>query len=298
VTLTATVIVPTHDHGPTLRPAVESALAQTVKDIEIFVIGDGVPDITREIVGELARADERVRFFDHPKGPRHGEIYRHEALENARGRIVCYLSDDDLWFSDHVETVSRLLADADFAGALAAHFTEDGELLSWPADLALQEFRERMLSGRTNYVPLSCAAHTLTAYRRLPEGWSTTPGGVHTDLYMWCKFLRESDVRLRSTTRPTVLHFPSTHRTTWTAEERIAELERWATRLADPAEAETVRGEVLDRLVRRAAEIDVAADALQATRTWRLREWVLGARVFGTAARALAARAARRGAEP
>ena len=40
--------------------------------------------------------DERVRFLDFPKGARHGELNRHEALREARGRIVCYLSDDDL----------------------------------------------------------------------------------------------------------------------------------------------------------------------------------------------------------
>jgi glycosyltransferase involved in cell wall biosynthesis len=104
MSVAATVIVPTHDHGPTLRLSVGSALAQTIEDIEVLVIGDGVPDVTREIVGELSRNDERLRFFDHPKGLRHGELYRHEALAQARGEIVCYLSDDDLWFPEHVAT--------------------------------------------------------------------------------------------------------------------------------------------------------------------------------------------------
>ena len=72
MSVAATVIVPTHDHGPTLRLSVGSALAQTVEDIEVLVVGDGVPDVTREIVGELSRVDERVHFFDHPKGQRHG----------------------------------------------------------------------------------------------------------------------------------------------------------------------------------------------------------------------------------
>src|SRR5215210_721750 len=72
--LEATVLIPTHDHGPLLLHSARSALAQTVEEIEVFISGDGVPEVTREIVSELKR-DERVRFFDHPKGPRHGEIY-------------------------------------------------------------------------------------------------------------------------------------------------------------------------------------------------------------------------------
>ena len=127
--LEATVIIPTHDHGPMLLHSARSALAQTVEEIELFIVGDGVPEVTREIVSELKR-DERVRFFDHPKGPRHGEIYRHAALQEARGEIVCYLSDDDLCFPEHVACMRRLLSSADFAHALPRiHRRTRGDLL-------------------------------------------------------------------------------------------------------------------------------------------------------------------------
>src|SRR6185437_15846190 len=97
VSTAATVLIPTHDHGRTLLRSVPSALAQTVSELEVFVVGDGVPDETRELMTELAAADNRVRFFDNPKGERHGEAHRHAALQEARGEIVCYLSDDDVW---------------------------------------------------------------------------------------------------------------------------------------------------------------------------------------------------------
>ena len=60
-------------------------------------------------------ADPRVRFFDLPKGERHGERNRHLALAEAAGRIVCYLSDDDLLLPRHVATMLELLEGADFA---------------------------------------------------------------------------------------------------------------------------------------------------------------------------------------
>ena len=293
----ATVIVPTHDHGPTLRVTLASALAQTVADIEIFVIGDGVPDVTREILADLMQRDERVRFFDHPKGPRHGEAYRHEALREARGDIVCYLSDDDLWFPEHVAMMRELLEKADFANVLPVAFKDDGELMSWPANLALQPFRERMLAGK-NVINLSCGAHTKDAYRRLPIGWSAAPKGLSTELYMWQKLLRLPGLRVRSGTRPTALHFPSTYRTTWTSEERVAELERWARRMADPAWHAQFLGEVLDDIATQAAHIQVTLRAAYATRTWRLRNWLLQAPVLGPAARALVARGAARAGEP
>jgi GalNAc5-diNAcBac-PP-undecaprenol beta-1,3-glucosyltransferase len=169
MTLAATVVVPTHDHGPTLLRSVGSALAQTVEDLEVFVIGDGVPALTREIVAELAAADERVRFFDNPKGPRHGEIYRHEALQQARGEIVCYLSDDDLWLPGHLEQLRDLLADADFAHASPLWIDTEGRPRPWLVDLERPFYRELILSGE-NRIPLPCAGHTSALYRRLPAG--------------------------------------------------------------------------------------------------------------------------------
>ena len=296
MSVAATVIVPTHDHGPTLRLSLGSALAQTVEDIEVLVIGDGVPDVTREIVGELSRSDERLRFFDHPKGPRHGELYRHEALAQARGEIVCYLSDDDLWFPEHVATMQKLLDRHDFANALPVHATVEGVVASLVVDLGDRRFPERMVRG-TSFIPLSCGAHTLDAYRRLPEGWSTTPPGIFTDLFMWQKFLRQPGCRVRSGTVPTLLLFPSRGRRDSTSDERVEELERWASKVADERWRQDFIAEVLDSTVRDRARI--AADLADAhgTRTFRLRRRVLATPVLGSAVKALARRGVARATE-
>ena len=298
MSIAATVIVPTHDHGPTLRFALASALAQTIEDIEVLVIGDGVPDVTREIVGEVSRQDERVRFFDHPKGPRHGEPYRHEALGEARGEIVCYLCDDDLWLPQHVELVREALEGADFVATHPVHVTPEGELLSWPADLSRPWFREQMLSGAANFVPLSSAGHTLELYRRLPVGWSAAPTSTFTDIFMWQKILRLPGVRARSVYRPTVIHFPSSQRRGWTPEARASEIEPWAERVADPTSRQQLTTDFLERALSRAAAAEAAAGALRTTRTWQIRNWLLGVPAFGTAAKALARRGARRATEP
>jgi GalNAc5-diNAcBac-PP-undecaprenol beta-1,3-glucosyltransferase len=296
MSVAATVIVPTHDHGPTLRSSLGSVLAQTVEDIEVFVIRDGVPDVTREIVGALSRTDARVRFFDHPKGPRHGELYRHEALAQARGEIVCYLSDDDLWFPEHIESMKTLLDRHDFANSLPVHVTVEGVVASLVVDLGDPRFPERMVGG-TSFIPLSCGAHTLDAYRRLPEGWSTTPPGIYTDLFMWQKLLRQPRCRVQSGTLPTLLLFPSRGRRDSTINERVEELARWASKVADERWRQDFVTEVLDSAVRDRARIAADLAEAQSTRTFRLRRRVLAAPVLGAAARALARRGAGRATE-
>ena len=230
----ATVVLPTHDHGPLLRLSLTTLQEQTVEDIEIFVIGDGVPDETRELVAEIGRSDPRIRFFDNPKGPRNGEIHRAAALAEARGEIVCYQADDDLWCPDHVAELRGLLAAADFAHTVALSVAPDGSVTPWFAALEAGVLRAFMLRG-SNFVPLSGAGHTLAAYRDLPFGWRTTPRGIWTDLYMWQQFLEQPGLRFASGSRPGVFNFPAPARRSWTLADRLGELQRWHAFLASSA---------------------------------------------------------------
>ena len=247
----ATVLIPTHDHGPTLRHSVATALTQSVKDIEIFIVGDGMPEAARDVARSVARLDPRIRLFERPKAPRHGETLRHEALREATGQAVCYLSDDDLWMPDHVETMLALLEHCDFANALPLYLDRRQGLGSWTIVLERDYFRQLILSG-TNRIPLSCAAHTLDMYRKLPHGWRTTPTGTPTDFYMWQQCLAEPDCRAKSAARPTVLVFPSPTRKDMTAAERAEELAEWSGRITGPA----FTTQALERFVRECARIE------------------------------------------
>ena len=229
----ATVLVPTHDHSLTLGHAVASALGQTVSDLEVMIVGDGVPEATREVVGRLTAADERVRFLDNPKGAGNGELHRHAALADAKGRTVCYLADDDLWLPDHVETMASLLDEADFGAATTLRHRPGREPEVLVHDLKTELYRDLLLAG-ANKVPLSSGAHTMEMYRRLPHGWRPKPPGVPSDLHMWHQFLAEPSCHAASSARPTVLNFPAPDRRGWSPEERAAELEGFLRSFSDP----------------------------------------------------------------
>jgi hypothetical protein len=289
--IAATVVIPTFDHGPTLRLSVASVLAQTVTDLEVFVIGDGAPDETRAIVAELAARDPRVRFFDHPKGPRHGEIYRHQALAEARGRIVAYLGDDDLMLPDHVASMGRLLERADLANALPVHIAPDDSVWVDAIDLGVARWRDAVRAGYG--FSLSCGAHTLEAYRRLPHGWRTTPSGIPTDAYFWQQVAADPACRLASGHRPTVLHFWSGNRRGFSIADRVAELERWTARLAEPGGRAELDQRVMAALFALASD-PPALRQVEGSTTWRLRRRVLSQPTLARLLRSLATRAAGR----
>ena len=252
-----TVIIPTHNHGETLRSSVASAMAQTEADLDIVVIGDGVPDVTRDVMADLQRGDSRVRFLDHPKGPRHGEVYRHAVLSEADSDVVCYLGDDDLWLPDHVETMCGALATADFANALPVVIEPDQRMvIMFATDL------RRRHNCRNPLIPFTTAAHTMALYRRLPGGWQTTPTGIATDVHMWKRLLAIPGSRGVSTFRWTSVNLSSATRPDMSNAERVAELEVWAARLRDQADRPALLRELLAREAEARALVDGSASFL------------------------------------
>jgi hypothetical protein len=222
--------------------AVASVQAQGVQDIEILIVGDGVDDSVRSTVERLRAADARIRFFDFPKGPRNGEIHRDGVLRQARGRIVCYQADDDLWLPGHLEEMETALENADFVGAMHVNVEREGRVRGYFFDIERPEFRELWVSWQahpygswaSNGFGLAFAGHRLEAYLRLPEGWTTTPTGLPTDQFMWMKFARQPWCRIRSLQWPVSLHFPAPDRRDWTEQQRVDELARWTDIIARP----------------------------------------------------------------
>ena len=228
----ASIIIPTHDHGLTLRYPLASLKQQTLGDFQAYVIGDGVPESLKPALRELVADDERFHFLDHPKHVRRGEPYRHEVLSHAADGIVCYLCDRDIWLPDHLEQMWELLQSADYAHSLPLHILPDGGYRAFPVDLGYAGYRWMMCTFNDNRIPFSCFAHTLDAYRRLPEGWATTPDNSWTDLHMFRKFFANEALRGTSGLSPTSATFPSPPRKDWSSEQKRAELQTWWQRLA------------------------------------------------------------------
>ena len=155
-----TVMIPTYNHTETIRRSIASVQNQSVQDYELFIVGDGAPNETDRIIEDIQKRDNRIRYFPHKKDPAQGEIYRHQALQEANGAIVCYLSDDDLWLPTHLETMQTILKESDFAHTLHVDVKINGEISANGGDLSSQITRDRMLYTKWNFFGLSVTGHT------------------------------------------------------------------------------------------------------------------------------------------
>lgn len=223
----ATIVIPTHDHHDLIIRAIASAKRQTVQNFEVFIIGDGIPDQTRALMAQVCDGDERFRFFDNPKGPRTGETYRHHALQEAEGEIVCYLADDDLWLPNHLAIMLEAGRNADFFHSLHVGVRPETGFYFFPSNLEDKVVRDLMCHTLANRFGLSFCGHTLSAYRSLPFGWRTSPDEVPTDLHMWRQFLLEPHIRARTVSQATALSFAASLRKGWSQDQRRQELDHW-----------------------------------------------------------------------
>lgn len=218
-----TVLIPTHDHVDLIRYALASVQAQTFQDFEVLVVGDGAPDRTGEFMAEISATDARIRYFPHPKGAGHGEAYRAAVLADATSDIVAYLGDDDLWLPEHLETLLRLLQDADFVHTQHTTIRPDGAVEILTGDLACAATRQRMCQEKWNFFGPTCVGHRLDAYRRLPHGWRPRPEGLWSDLYMWRQWFEQPGYRFHSapiSTKPCTSPVPNEWAGRWNSVSR------------------------------------------------------------------------------
>lgn len=118
------VIVPTRDRARFLALAIESVCAQTFDDFELIVVDDGSRDETHAL---LTRSGDRLRALrtDRPRGV---SAARNLGASAARGDLIAFLDDDDLWTPDKLaHQVAWLDGDPSYDGQLAVLAGIDAE---------------------------------------------------------------------------------------------------------------------------------------------------------------------------
>lgn len=98
-----TILIPTWNRQQYIGKAIETALAQTFKDIEVVVYNDGGSDNTAQIVQSIN--DDRLRYVSGKKN--RGVAYaRNQLLGACRTQFGCWLDSDDL---SNIHRVALLL---------------------------------------------------------------------------------------------------------------------------------------------------------------------------------------------
>ena len=165
---TISILMATYNRASLIGETLASIQAQTLTDWECIVVDDGSTDDTRAVVERWAAQDSRFRYVWQENAKLHHA--RMKGASVARGTLMAWIDDDDVWLPTYLETVSRPLRERpNYVLAAAARLFWDGRRI-----LDTQRFRmdqlERPLSALIRHcflVPSQCIARR-AAFDRTP----------------------------------------------------------------------------------------------------------------------------------
>jgi glycosyltransferase involved in cell wall biosynthesis len=105
-TPTVAVIIPTYNRAALLVEALESVLAQTFQDFEVFIVDDGSTDDT-QIRLDPYLTDPRIHYLSQENGgPARA---RNTGIRASSSEFIALLDSDDLWLPTKLEKQIALL---------------------------------------------------------------------------------------------------------------------------------------------------------------------------------------------
>lgn len=125
------VIIPTRNRPAMLRDALESVARQRYRHWEVLVVNDGGEDVAQVLASLPAALGGRITLLNEPRS-RGAAAARNRALGAARGEVLAFLDDDDLYLPEHL-------------AALVAQLRASGAPFAYTRSVAVQE---RIVAGR------------------------------------------------------------------------------------------------------------------------------------------------------
>ena len=105
------IIIPTYNVEEYLDECMQSAVRQTLKDIEIICVNDGSEDSSPEILRKYAGMDERIVIIDQPNGG-YGKAMN-AGIDRASGEYIGIIEPDDYVALDMYEDLYRAAKEND-----------------------------------------------------------------------------------------------------------------------------------------------------------------------------------------
>jgi len=96
------VIIPAYNAERIIAYTIESALAQTLSDIEVIVVDDCSTDSTLALLNERFGDNDKVRIVPQPKNAG-VSMARNRGIQEARGKYLAFLDSDDAMRPDMLE---------------------------------------------------------------------------------------------------------------------------------------------------------------------------------------------------
>lgn len=115
-----TIITPVYNSERFIKKTIESVSKQTYKNWELILIDDCSTDNSSEIIQDLSKDDNRIRYIRLEKNSG-AAVARNTGLEKAQGRYIAFLDSDDLWEPNKLEKQLQFMMNNDIGFSFTAY---------------------------------------------------------------------------------------------------------------------------------------------------------------------------------
>ncbi len=179
------VIMPVYNGAPFVRQAAESALRQSMGDLELIIVDDCSTDGSAAIIARLAQMDSRIRPI-YAQANAGVAASRNIGLNTAKGDFTAFLDCDDIWLPNKLELqLARMREmDADICYASYSFINKSGEPVGRPY----------IVPEKTDYRSLlyeNVIGCSTALFRRSSLGGLRMDGNyMHEDYVFWLEALK------------------------------------------------------------------------------------------------------------
>jgi len=183
--ISVSVVIPTYNYARYLGEAIESALAQSVRPLEVIVVDDGSTDDTERVAAAYP-----VRYVRKENG---GEASaRNVGVRAAQGEFIAFLDADDKWTPGKIE---RQLETAERTRAAVIHtdFMHWDGARTWDVPSGRAKFYgdcyRKFFWGSPGSTPTTFMVRR-SCFDEIGLFREIVPGGLGVDLDMWLRLAR------------------------------------------------------------------------------------------------------------
>jgi glycosyltransferase involved in cell wall biosynthesis len=148
------ILMPVYNREKYVGHAIDSVLAQTFKDYEVFAIDDGSSDLSAAV---LVSYGTRIKLLQQPnQGP---EVARNKAAAMAQGEYLVFFDSDDYLFPFALETLDKVISSFGAPTLLMgsmARFWDGEEKPDGPADSTIRVIKYPDYLSKTRPVGTMC----------------------------------------------------------------------------------------------------------------------------------------------
>jgi len=251
------VIIPTYNRSRFLGEALDSALNQTYKGMEILVVDDGSTDGTSQLVRKYG---PRIRYIYQERSERSSA--RNRGVRESCGDYIAFLDSDDIWLPEKLERQVKVLNDNEEIGVVytgVQFIDEDGRAyegkICWAA---LQRKRQRLYEDLMTRNVISGSASSVLLRRECMETAGPFDEAMNAceDLDLWRRLA--ANFRFHKIEQPFVklrVHFENTQDRLGTMAQGYETILWKIWRQGTPPESEGYRNEAILKLLAQIASL-------------------------------------------